>query len=329
MTALDSSAAKLDPDSLFEYRGELIGYCYRMLGSPFDAEDAVQETLERAWRSRGQFRGESSARGWLYRIATNICFDQLRGRGRRALPMGIGGPTNSDGRLGEPLSESAWLQPVPDAWLTAETNDPADHVARAETVRLAFVSALQHLSPRERSVLILRDVLAFRATEVADLLDTTVPSVNGYLRRARAALIAAKQPDGGTFPNVGESDRQTQELLERYVKAFQLQDLASLMTILHEEARLSMPPYTLWIQGVHHVLSWFDRHSSTCANSRLVPLRANGSPAYAHYHRNNNGAFTAFAIQVLDITDGRISAIEQFLAPELFELFELPATLTE
>nr|WP_276514880.1 sigma-70 family RNA polymerase sigma factor [Nocardia transvalensis] len=310
-----------------EHRTELTGYCYRMLGSAFDAEDAVQESLERAWRSRAQFRGESSARSWLYRIATNVCLDHLRARGRRALPMGIGGPATSDGVLGEPLPESVWVQPIPDAWVLTETIDPAELAVREETIRLAFVSALQHLSPRERSVLILRDVLAFRATEVADLLDATVPSVNGSLRRARAALVAAKRLDGDPSPTIRESDQQTKELLDRYVEAFQRQDFDSLMDILHQEARLSMPPFTLWIQGVHPVLSWFDRHSSACADSRLIPVRANGSPAYAHYRRNDHGVFTAFAIQVLDITDGRIIAIEQFLAPKLFDMFGLPASI--
>lgn len=321
-------STEANAESLLTYRVELAGYCYRMLGSAFDAEDAVQETLERAWRSRDRYRGGSSVRSWLYRIATNICLDQLRGRKRRALPMDIAAPTNSDGVPGQALPEDAWVGPVPNAWVLPEATDPAELAVREETIRLAFVTALQHLSPRERSVLILRDVLAFRASEVADLLETTVPSVNGSLRRARATLATVQQSgDDHTDPGASTRTEQQERLLARYVEAFQSQDFDRLMTILHEEARLSMPPYALWIHSAAHIVDWLHRHAEACSDSRLVVLAVNGSPAYAHYRRNERGEQSAFAIQVLTLGGGRITAIENFLQPELFWRFGLPRTI--
>jgi RNA polymerase sigma-70 factor, ECF subfamily len=305
------------------YRQELTGYCYRMLGSGFEAEDAVQDTMVRAWRGIDRFEGRSALRSWLYRIATNVCLDMLRGPQRRARPMDLGPSSTADGNLGPHVSEDTWVQPVADAKvLPADVNDPAELAASRESIRLAFVAALQHLPPRQRAVLILREVLRWQAAEVAGLLDTSVASVNSALQRARATL--AENDVGATPPQV---DAEQQELLARYVDAFERYDIDSLVTLLHEDAVQSMPPYALWLQGRDEMGRWHLGQGIGCKGSRLLATAANGCPAFASYRPKGPGVWEPFALQVIETSGGRISAIHNFLYPELFPAFGLPSRL--
>jgi RNA polymerase sigma-70 factor, ECF subfamily len=305
------------------YRQELTGYCYRMLGSGFEAEDAVQETMVRAWRGIDRFEGRSALRSWLYRIATNVCLDMLRGPQRRARPMDLGPSSTADGNLGPHVSEDTWVQPVADAKvLPADVNDPAELAASRESIRLAFVAALQHLPPRQRAVLILREVLRWQAAEVAGLLDTSVASVNSALQRARATL--AENDVDATPPQV---DAEQQELLSRYVDAFERYDIDSLVTLLHEDAVQSMPPYALWLQGRDEMGRWHLGQGIGCKGSRLLATAANGCPAFASYRPKGPGVWEPFALQVIEMSGGRISAIHNFLYPELFPAFGLPSRL--
>src|SRR5690242_3777107 len=218
---------------LEQYRRELTGYCYRMLGSGFEAEDAVQETLVRAWRAFDNFEGRSSVRSWLYRIASNVCFDMLKGRRRRAMPIDIMEVGHADGPVAPPTSDSMWIQPIPDSRVIDSGGSPADEVEARESVRLAFVAALQLLPPRQRAVLILREVLKWKASEVAELLDTTVVSVNSALQRARATLA---DHDLNALDATDTVDAEQRELLERYVEAFEAFDIESLVKLLHDDA---------------------------------------------------------------------------------------------
>jgi RNA polymerase sigma-70 factor, ECF subfamily len=305
------------------YRRELTGYCYRMLGSGFEAEDAVQETMVRAWRGIDRFEGRSALRSWLYRIATNVCLDMLRGPQRRARPMDLGPSSTADGNLGAHVSEETWIQPVADAKvLPTDSEDPAELAASRESIRLAFVAALQHLPPRQRAVLILREVLRWQAAEVAELLDTSVASVNSALQRARATL--AQRDVDVTPPRV---DAEQEALLARYVDAFERYDIDSLVTLLHEDAVQSMPPYALWLQGRDEMGKWYLGQGIGCKGSRLLPTAANGCPAFASYRPQGSGAWEPFALQVIETSDGRISAIHNFLYPELFPAFGLPTRL--
>ena len=315
-------AEDLEP-SLERHRVELTAYCYRMLGSTFEAEDAVQETLVRAWRGLERFEGRSALRSWLYRIATNVCLDMLSGRARRARPMELGPPQTADDALGAPLPEATWVQPIPDRLVVPSDADPADVAVSRETIRLAFVTALQHLPPRQRAVLILREVLHWRANEVAALLDTTVASVNSALQRARASLDAVDVSTGEASPSIGENQR---ELLDRYVDAFERYDLDALTSLLREDARLSMPPFALWLRGADEICRWFVGQGAQCRGSRLLATTANGSPAFAHYHPGSEGDVPEpFALQVIEIADGRIAGIDAYLdTPALFPLFGLP-----
>ena len=256
------------------HRGELTGYCYRMLGSAHDADDAVQETMVRAWQAFDRFEGRSAVRSWLYRIATNVCLDMLRSRQRRALPMDLSAPVPSTTAPVATLPEAAWIEPIPgDAAMTAPDADPAGQVVLHDTVRLAFIAALQHLPPRQRAVLILREVLCWQAAEVADLLDTTVVSVNSALQRARST-IAATGPDAEeAAPDLAEQHR---ELLTRYVDAFQRYDVDELVTLLHDDASFSMPPFEMWLRGADEIRGFWTGYGSPCAGSRLVPVVANG-----------------------------------------------------
>jgi RNA polymerase sigma-70 factor (ECF subfamily) len=312
--------------SLEQYRSELTGYCYRMLGSSFEAEDAVQDTMVRAWRSIDRFEGRAALRSWLYRIATNVCLDMLNGRQRRARPMDLGpaGSAEADFRAGV-LPEAAWLEPMPDTRVLPEDGDPAELAASRETLRLAFVNALQHLPPRQRAVLILREVLRWQATEVAELLDTSVASVNSALQRARAQLSDTDlTPDKPVDP----LDDAQRELLERYVAAFEDYDMDALTSLLQEDATLSMPPFDLWLQGVDEVRAWFVGHGIGCKGSRLLPVNANGSPGFAQYRPSPEGGWEPWALQVLEISDGRIAHLNSFLDTQrLFPLFGLPARL--
>lgn len=310
---------------LEDYRRELSGYCYRMLGATFETDDAVQETMVRAWRALDRFDGRSSLRTWLYRIATNVCLDSLNSRNRRALPMDFGpaSPPVAES-LGEPRPEATWIQPMPDGELLPPTADPADLAVQRDSVRLAFVAALQHLPARQRAVLILREVLRWSAAEVADLLDTTVASVNSALQRARATL-ATVDADAGT--PTGPVDDSHKRLLDDYVKAFTSYDIDALVQLLRTDATASMPPFALWLDGREDIAAWHLGPGHACRGSRLVPLEVNGSPAFAAYKLAPDGSHLPFSIQVLDLDGDRIGRITYFLDTSLFERFGLPAQL--
>ncbi|MDQ4029933.1 MAG: sigma-70 family RNA polymerase sigma factor [Actinomycetota bacterium] len=305
------------------HRRELTAHCYRMLGSAFEAEDAVQETLVRAWRAYDRFEGRAALRSWLYRIATNVCLDMLDGRERRARPMDLAAAQTADAPLGEPLPEATWLQPIPDSRVLPADGDPAELAVSRETIRLAFVGALQHLPPRQRAVLILREVLSWKANEVAELLDTTVASVNSALQRARATLettdVTASEP----------MDDEQQSLLARYVDAFERYDLDALTSLLHEDASWSMPPYELWLQSHADIRRWCLGPGIACRGSRLIATVANGSPAFGQYKPSPSGdGHEPWSLQVLELSGGRINGIMFFLdTPSLFPLFGLPAHL--
>ncbi len=300
------------------YRTELTGYCYRMLGSAFETEDAVQETLVRAWRNLDRFEGRSAIRSWLYRIATNVCLDMLGSRQRRARAMDMGPAGHTADGLAPPLPDTAWLEPMPDERIL----DPADVAVSRESVRLAFMAALQQLPPRQRAVLILRDVLRWRATEVAALLETSVASVNSALQRARATLSANQS---STEAPAGPMDDEQRSLLARYVDAFERYDMNALTALLHEDATWSMPPYELWLQTHDDIRSWCLGPGIACDGSRLVPTFANGSPAFGQYKPSPEGGFAPWSLQVLEIADGRISGITFFLdTARFFPLFGLP-----
>jgi RNA polymerase sigma-70 factor (ECF subfamily) len=311
---------------LEQHRVELTAYCYRILGSVFEAEDAVQETLTRAWRNFDRFEGRSALRSWLYSIASNVCFDMLKATQRRARPMDLGAAATADGPIGEPLPEATWIEPVPDGLVVADGGDPAEVAVARESVRLAFVAALQHLPPRQRAVLILREVLRWEATEVAELLDTTVASVNSALQRARSTLA-----DGNLVPTdpAQTMDDEQQALLTRYVDAFQSYDMDSLTSLLHEDATQSMPPYDLWLRGRDDILQWWVGPGAACRGSRLIPTAANGSPAFGQYRPSGpGGSYEPWSLQVLEVSDGRIVDFTFFLDTErLFPLFGLPLTL--
>ena len=313
------------PDDLERHRRELSAYCYRMLGSPFDAEEAVQDTLLRAWRARERFEGRASLRSWLYRIATNVCLDMLGARQRRARPMDLGPARSPDGPIGEILPEVTWIEPVPDASVVAG-DDPAAVVESRETIRLAFVAALQHLPPRQRAVLILCEVLHWKASEVAELLGTSVAAVNSALQRARAGLQDAEVLDAGRG-KLSEDDR---ELLERYVDAFQRYDMDALTALIHEDATQSMPPYELWLAGRADILGWWVGPGAACRGSRVIPtVSANGSPAFGQYKPSETGSgYEPWALQVLEVSDARIAEFTFFLATDtIFPLFGLPPHL--
>jgi RNA polymerase sigma-70 factor (ECF subfamily) len=259
-----------EPD-LEALRPQLTGYCYRMLGSGFEAEDAVQEAMVRAWRGASRLEARAALKSWLYRIATNVCLDMLQGAQRRARPMDLSESTTVDALLDGGVSDNGWVLPLPDARL-----DPAEETAQRETIRLAFVAALQHLPPRQRAVLILRDVLRWRASEVAELLDTSVASVNSALQRARATLDAVQpEPDGA--PTV---DDDQQALLARYVDCFERYDIDALVALLREDATFCMPPYRLWLRGRESVHDRLLGPGIGCRGSRVLTTSANGSPAF-------------------------------------------------
>jgi len=312
---------------LEQHRAELTAYCYRMLGSPFEAEDAVQDTLVRAWRSFERFEGRAAIRSWLYRIATNVCFDMLNGRERRARPMDLGPAWNPDGPIGRTLPEVTWIEPVPDGLVVPAEGDPAEVAVSRETIRLAFVAALQHLPPRQRAVLILCEVLRWKAIEVAELLDTTVASVNSALQRARATLEASDVSSTDPVPAMDESQR---ELLMRYVEAFERYDMDALTSLIQEDATQSMPPYELWLNGRENILRWWVGPGAGCRGSRVIPtVAANGSPAFGQYKPSPSGSgFDPWALQVLEIAGGRIVEFTFFLdTKRVFPLFGLPARL--
>jgi RNA polymerase sigma-70 factor, ECF subfamily len=312
-----ATTSALEPQ-LEQYRGELTAYCYRMLASPFEAEDAVQETFLRAWRAYDGFEGRAALRSWLYRIATNVCLDMLNGRERRATPMDLGPAREPvEANLNVP-SEVTWIQPLP---------DPAEEAVARETVKLAFVAALQHLPPRQRAVLILCEVLRWQASEVAELLGTSVASVNSALQRARATLEASDISPTGTAPSVDKAD---EELLARYVAAFEAYDLDALTVLIHEDASQSMPPFDLWLQGRDDIFRWWLGPGIGCRGSRMIPtVSANGAPAFGQYKPSESGSgHDPWALQVLEVEDGKIVELTFFLDTDtLFPLFGLPPRL--
>ncbi len=313
----------LRPDDLEPFRRELTGYCYRMLGSAFEADDAVQETMVRAWRAIAGFEGRSSVRSWLYRIATNVCLDMLRSGQRRARPMEMGPAGAADAFGGTTLPEHAWVTPIPDSRVLPPEGDPAELAEARETIRLAFVTALQHLPARQRAVLILREVLRWQATEVAELLDTSVASVNSALQRARATL-AALDVDGAQAEVVADDQ---QELLARYVDAFERYDIESLVSLLREDAVMSMPPYDFWLQGPVEMGRWFVGEGRGCRGSRLVATVANGCAAFGSYRPDPDGGHRPWALQVIEVSGDRIVGHHNFLDTNLFAFFGLPARL--
>ena len=319
MAVVEGSPLTVAPafGELEQHRRELTAYCYRMLGSPFEAEDAVQETLLRAWKSIDRFEGRSELRSWLYRIATNVCLDLLNGRERRARPMDLGPAQEPVAANLNTLPEVTWIEPLPE--------DPADVAESRETIRLAFVAALQHLPPRQRAVLILCEVLRWKAAEVAELLETSVASVNSALQRARATLEASEI--NPSEPALDEPDR---ELLARYVQAFERYDMEALTSLIHEDATQSMPPFDLWLSGRDDIFAWWVGPGAGCRGSRVIPtVAANGSPAFGQYKPSEMGeGYEPWALQVLEISDGRIVELTFFLGTEtIFPLFGLPARL--
>jgi RNA polymerase sigma-70 factor (ECF subfamily) len=314
---MEDAAATAPPvfGELEQHRAELTGYCYRMLGSPFDAEDAVQDTLIHAWQGLDRFEGRAALRSWLYRIATNVCLDMMKSTQRRARPMDLGPARAPLAENLNALPETTWIEPI---------RDPADAAVAREGIRLAFVAALQHLPPRQRATLILCEVLRWQASEVAELLDTSVASVNSALQRARATLATANvQP-----PDSSEIDRA---LLDRYVAAFEAYDIEALTSLIHEDAIQSMPPYDLWLRGRDDIFAWWLGPGIGCRGSRVIPTAwANGSPAFGQYKTDPDGGYAPWALQVLEVSDGRIAEFTFFLATErLFPLFGLPARLED
>jgi RNA polymerase sigma-70 factor (ECF subfamily) len=316
----DVAVADAAMADLEQYRGELTGYCYRMLGSPFDADDAVQDTLVRAWQGMDRFEGRSTVRSWLYRIATNVCLDNLRSRQRRATPMDLSSPVPASTPPVDQLPEATWIEPIADGHIAA---DPAERAVFQESIRLAFIAALQHLPPRQRAVLILREVLAWHASEVAELLDMTVASVNSALQRARATLGSNNLAEAPSV--VGEAD---QILLKRYVEAFEAYDMDRLIALLHEDASISMPPFTMWLKGAEELRGFYLGHGIGCKGSRMLPVSANGSPAFAHYKPGPvEGQLVPWSIQVLELSEGRIAHVHHFIGPKYFEYFGQPPVL--
>ncbi|MFC3575621.1 sigma-70 family RNA polymerase sigma factor [Streptomyces yaanensis] len=318
----ESTAVRLE-----SHRAELIGYCYRMLGSVFEAEDAVQETMIRGWRSLDRFEGRSSLRSWIYRIATNVCLDALAAGKRRARPMDLSGPTSGATSPGAPLDAGLWIEPCPAA-LASTPDDPAEAAQASESVRLAFIAALQHLAPKQRATLLLREVMGFSAREVADLHGSTVASVNSALQRARATLAARREVTG--HATVRQPGTVQRALAKRYAAAFSSFDMEELSMLLHVDATMSLPPYAVWMQGVSDIQAWLTGPAIGCRGSRLIPTVANGSPAFGQYRPSADGTgFEPWALQVVDITEDRIRDISVFRDTErLFPLFGLPAHIS-
>jgi len=325
------ASVDIRPEDLEQHRRELTGYCYRMLGSAFEADDAVQETMVRAWRNVETFEGRSALRSWLYRIATNVCLDALRGRKRRALAMDLG-PAGTPATFdGAQRPEAAWVTPVQDGRVIDLDADPAEVAAARETIRLAFVTALQHLPAKQRAVLILREVLKWQASEVAELLDTTVVSVNSALQRARATLAEKNIDEDSAAERIGAVTEEQQALLDRYVDAFARYDIETLVTLLHDECVMSMPPFDFWLQGPADMYEWFLGHGIGCKDGRIVPAgTANGCAAFGTYRKDPDGGFFPWSVQVIELSaDGTaIVGHHNFLdTAALFPAFRLPEHL--
>jgi RNA polymerase sigma-70 factor (ECF subfamily) len=324
MTSTTSREPDLETE-LERHRRELTAYAYRMLGSSFEAEDAVQEAFLRAWKSYETFEERASLRSWLYTITTNVCLDMLGGKERRARPMDLGPARAASSELGEPLPEVTWIGPVPDGRVVPSGGDPAEVADERESIRLAFIAALQHLPPKQRAVLILREVLAWKAAEVAELLGTTVASVNSALQRARATLDSI---DLSATDRFDPTDDEQRALLRRYVDAFERYDMDALTSLLHEDATWNMPPYELWLQTQDDVRAWCLGPGIGCEGSRLIPVDANGSPAFGQYKPGAAGILEPWSLQVVEIRGRAIAGITFFLDTErLFPLFGLPQRL--
>lgn len=325
----DSVVTTTDLDVRLEkHRVELTGYCYRMLGSSFEAEDAVQDTMVRAWRNYEKFEGRSSLRSWLYRIATNVCLDMLSAGNKRARPVDLSDSTPLAQAALSPRADNTWLEPMPDARVLPTVADPAEAAVAKESVRLAFMAALQQLPPKQRAVLILREVLAWRANEVAELLDTSVASVNSALQRARATL--AERDEKAADAAVSDPlDEEQRKLLERYVAAFEGYDMAALTALLHEDAIMTMPPFDLWLTGHDDITGFMTTIGSACEGSRLIPVQVNGLPGFAQYKPDpDTGGFSPWAVQILEISDGGLTGFHFFLdTKRWFPLFDLPLHL--
>jgi RNA polymerase sigma-70 factor (ECF subfamily) len=311
-----ATAQSATVDALEQYRRELTGYCYRMLGSAFEAEDAVQETMLRAWRSLDRFEGRSALKSWLYRIATNVCFDSLAGRERRARPMDLGPAQEPLFENLAELPEVTWITPLP---------TPDELAEQRETLRLAFVAALQHLPAKQRAALILCEVLKWQASEAAELLETSVASINSALQRARATLASADTTA------LADLDEETRALLDRYVAAFEDYDIDRLTELLHEDAVQSMPPYSLWLEGRDDIFTWWLGPGIGCKGSKLVPVGlVNGMPSWGQFKPDPDGGYAPWAVIVPEVSDGRIVELTFFLDTErLFPLFGLPEHLDQ
>jgi RNA polymerase sigma-70 factor (ECF subfamily) len=314
----------LSAHDLEQHRSALTGHCYRMMGSTADADDAVQETMVRAWRGLGGFEERASLRTWLTRIATRVCLDALGDRARRIRPMELEGPGSLDGEL-VTLPNSRWIDPIPDALALPADVDPLERVTLRQSIRLAFVAALQHLPPKQRAALLLTDVLGWPAAEVAECLETSTAAVNSALQRARGKLAEVDEP-GDESANL--SAEQT-ELLERYITTFERYDIDALVTLMHEDATMSMPPYQLWLRGRDAIRGWMLGRGIHCRGSRCLPIRASGSPGYGQYRVAASGnGHEAWALAVLEVRDGRITALNSFLdVGHLFPRFGLPLAL--
>jgi RNA polymerase sigma-70 factor, ECF subfamily len=309
-TAVKPREGELE-QQLEQHRSELTGYAYRMLGSPFEAEDAVQETFIRAWRSFDRFEGRAAFRSWLYRIATNVCLDMISARERRARPMDLG-PAGAPVIENLNTPEVPWLEPVP---------TPEEVTVERDTIRLAFVAALQHLPARQRAVLILAEVLRWKASEIAELLETSVASVNSALQRARATL-----EETDVDASQAALSAEDRELLARYVAAFEAYDIDALTSLIHEDAIQSMPPFDLWLSGRDDIFTWWFGPGIGCQGSRVIAtISANGSPAFGQYKPSEDGGYEPWALQVIEVRNGRIGELTFFLDTErLFPLFGLP-----
>lgn len=324
MPRMSSVVRDLSNDSE-EYRRELVAHCYRLLGSAAEAEDAAQEALVRAWRAGDGFEGRSSRRSWLYRIATNVCIDMHRAPQRRALPMDLSGPATvgPSTDIGSPLEEAVWIEPIHDSRVLPDVADPAEIAVLHESVRLAFIAALQRLPPKQRAVLVLREVLEWSAADVAELLATSVDSVTSALARARSTMTTL-DPYADNRP-LDDADRS---LLDRYVAAFEAYDVTALVALLHDDATFTMPPYAFWLRGRADIERWWNGPGTVCRNSRVLLTRANGGPAAAVYHPVGAGRWEPFALHVLEVRGSRIAGICHFLDTSLFASFGLPAAIT-
>ena len=324
MAVVTTTSTDVLAEQLERHRRELTGFCYRMLGSGAEAEDAVQETLIKAWRAADRFEGRSSVRTWLFRIASNVCIDMGRSPQRRARPMDLGPVRTPDPvHLRDVLPEDRWITPVADEQVLDLDGDPAQVAAARDTIRLAFISALQHLPARQRAALVLCEVLAWPVRDVAELLDTSVAAVNSALQRARATMASAPSAE----PSVPLTPHQ-EALLARYLDAFERYDMDDLAALLHEDAIQTMPPYAMWLQGRDDVLTWYAGPGAECAGSRLLPGWANGCPAFAQYRVDPSGGHAPWALQVLELRGDRIAAVHAFLdTAESFPRFGFPLHL--